>query len=101
VSEVLTLAHFKDLDQKTCTVRAGEETLELKLDAVVPKERQPQGYECFTLIFKGPGNLMLPQAIYQIEFAEDKTYPLFLVPVDGTKEFVEYEAVFSRKLDSE
>lgn len=101
MAEALTLAQFQDLAKKTCTVQAGDETLELTLDEVLPKERQPPGYECFTLIFKGPGNLLLQQAIYNLEFSKDQSYPLFLVPVDATKDFVEYEAVFSRRLDPE
>ena len=98
MAEALTLALFQDLDQKTCQVRVGDDFLQLTLDAVVPKERQPPGYECFTLIFKGPRHSPLQQAIYQLDFSEDQSFPLFLVPVDAADDFVEYEAVFSRRL---
>lgn len=53
--------------------------------------------EPFSLIFLGPAEPILQQAIYPLEHESLGTISLFLVPVgpDPTRSHIQYEAVFS------
>ena len=55
----------------------------------------PLGWECFALLFDGPGPA-LPQWTYPVEHGTMGTFPLFLGPVAGGATGVRYEAVFNR-----
>ena len=50
--------------------------------------------ECFSLVFRGPSEPVLPQAIYR--FASERTGPMdvFIVPIGSDPEGSLYEAVF-------
>jgi len=56
----------------------------------VAAHRQP-----FSLLFLGPPNVVLPQAIYRFEHDGIGTFEMFIVPIGRTAEGVSYEAVFS------
>lgn len=49
----------------------------------------------FSILFRGPGGIPLPQRIYQIEHDEMGTFVLFLVPVGPDQAGQRYEAVFT------
>ena len=49
----------------------------------------------FSLLFKGPAEPVLEQSIYTLENDELGSMDLFLVPVAGDEEGVDYEAVFT------
>ncbi len=58
--------------------------------ATAPNRRQP-----FSLIFLGPPEPILPQAIYPLEHAGMETLPIFIVPIGREPEGIEYQAVFN------
>jgi hypothetical protein len=49
----------------------------------------------FSLIFRGPPDLMLPQRIYHLEHAELGHLDIFLVPIGPDQEGMQYEALFA------
>ncbi len=60
---------------------AGEET---------PGRRQP-----FSIVFRGPGEILLPQRIYRMEHEEIGAFDLFLVPIGPDEKGLRYEAIFT------
>lgn len=52
--------------------------------------RQP-----FSIVFRGPGDVLLPQRTYQIEHARIGTFKLFLVPIGPDDKGLRYEAIFT------
>lgn len=81
------------------TVRLNaDETLALELEEVkpFPALTHTRGdMERFSLYFRGPSDVMLPQSIYRIEHAEMGEQDIFLVPVERDARGFRYEAVFS------
>ena len=55
-----------------------------------PARRQP-----FSIVFRGPGDVLLPQRIYRIEHEEIGAFDLFLVPIGLDEEGLRYEAIFT------
>ncbi len=49
----------------------------------------------FSILFRGPGNVLLPQRIYPLEHDEIGSVDIFLVPVGPDQAGQRYEAVFS------
>jgi hypothetical protein len=58
---------------------AGEET-----------HRQP-----FSIVFRGPGDVLLPQRIYRMEHEVIGVFDLFLVPIGPDEKGLHYEAIFT------
>ena len=56
----------------------------------VDEHRQP-----FSLVFRGPPQFVLPQAIYRFEHEAIGTFEIFIVPIGRTAQGVDYEVVFS------
>ena len=71
--------------------------LGLELRAAEPSPAPPgdRGRPPFSLMFRGPADLQLPQATYSLAHAELGTVELFLVPVGRGADGVDYEAVFT------
>ena len=81
---------------------AGHEPLEMALESVteIPvsgwrpddtaEHRKP-----FSLVFLGPPQVVLPQAIYRFEHDGLGTFEIFIVPIGRTAQGVQYEVVFS------
>jgi len=94
--EDLTLAMFEPLVDDTFTLDAGAgEPLHLVLTAATPAGEQPGGRAPFGLIFMGPPQPLLPQAIYRLEHAELGTLEIFIVPLGQDAEATRYEAIFA------
>jgi hypothetical protein len=55
-----------------------------------PGDRAP-----FSLVFLGPGDPVLPQAIYRFEHDELGAFEIFVVPIGRDETGVRYEAVFT------
>lgn len=53
------------------------------------------GREPFSLLFRGAGDLELPQGIYQVAHDDLEAGEIFLVPLGPGKEGMLYEAVFN------
>jgi hypothetical protein len=70
-------------------------TLETELVSVSDHLLSPQ-QERFALVFRGPGQPLLPQAIYRFEHDEMGEFTLFIVPVRQEEDGIYYEACFNR-----
>jgi hypothetical protein len=67
------------------------EVTELGLRTAPPgAPRQP-----FSLLFRGPKNLRIPQKIYRLEHEQLGAMELFLVPLGPDVEGTRYEAIFT------
>ena len=101
--EKLTRTSFEPhLNTTFRVIHDGTEPFELALIEVVDKT--PAGFpgEQFSLLFKGPSDLMLVQQICPLEHPEMGQMSLFLVPVDQKKDGYRYEAFFNNAtLDDE
>ena len=74
-----------------------ERALELELVEVSGGEQpKVEGVECFSLVFRGPGDLLLPQHTYRMEHGELGAFDLFIVPIRRDEDGLYYEAVFNR-----
>ena len=49
----------------------------------------------FSIVFRGPGNLLLPQRIYPLEHHTIGAFELFLVPIGPDAQGLRYEAIFT------
>ncbi len=49
----------------------------------------------FSIVFRGPGDILLPQAIYRVEHDQIGTFDLFIVPIGRDTAGLRYEAVFN------
>jgi|SRR5215208_6287571 len=59
-------------------------------------EREASGSrQPFSIVFRGPGNILLPQRIYQMEHAQIGSFELFLVPIGPDEVGLRYEAIFA------
>lgn len=55
---------------------------------------RPGGRVPFSLVFRGPAGVVLPQRIYQVDHPELGSLDIFLVPIGADAAGVRYEAVF-------
>jgi hypothetical protein len=60
-------------------------------------EEEPAGHRRrpFSIVFRGPGDVLLPQRIYRMEHARIGSFELFLVPIGPDEEGLRYEAIFT------
>jgi hypothetical protein len=76
----------------------GGESTELELIELKTGHSTPH-MEQFSLTFRGPGQTLLPQQIYQVQHNRLGAFDLFLVPVGHDGHGSYYEAVFNRYID--
>lgn len=90
---------FRRLLHTTFSLRVDDErTLALELDEVkpFPDITHARGdMERFSLYFRGPAGVLLPQHIYRVEHERMGEMDIFLVPVAQEPRGFRYEAVFS------
>jgi hypothetical protein len=94
----LTIQNFQDHLNEEVKVLAGAQTFDFELveaaemtsAAVGASGRGP-----FSVIFRGPEEPILPQAIYRVSHKKLGELDLFLVPLGPDREGVRYEAVFT------
>ncbi len=73
----------------------GEVEMELiEAEDVGSNPRQIQ----FSIVFRGPLNPFLQQAMYPVEHEELGEFKLFIVPIKQDQEHYYYEAVFNRPI---
>lgn len=70
----------------------GLELCEAKPSPAPPGDR---GRPPFSLMFRGPAELQLPQATYALAHPELGTVEIFIVPVGAGTDGVDYQAVFT------
>jgi hypothetical protein len=56
----------------------------------IPDRRQP-----FSLVFRGPGDILLPQRIYRMEHDRIGIFELFIVPIGPDEKGLRYESIFT------
>lgn len=87
------------LNQTFSLERPGADPLRLELIQVDPKggfDPERDKRQAFSLLFRGPAEPILPQAIYPLENTSLGRLEIFLVPLGPDGEGgVRYEAVFS------
>ena len=89
------MASVSDFEQgQSFSVEAGGRTIALELSAVKPIANSPREGGGFTLLFKGPRDAALPQAIYRL-VGEGQSHDIFIVPVAADAAGYVYEAVFN------
>jgi hypothetical protein len=94
--ENLTKSMLAENVNSTFTLRHGTGQ-PLALELVELREAAPQSdYERFSLFFKGPRAVLLPQRSYEIEHPNLGTFLLFLVPIKQDENGTYYESVFYR-----
>jgi hypothetical protein len=96
--EKATCETFAECGAREYRVKLEEgEGLTLELAQASPIDLPSKGgaREQFSLLFNGPVEPVLPQAIYTLENEELGTFEIFLVPVAADEEGVDYEAVFA------
>lgn len=98
MSDGLDRASFSEQLNTRFQVQIGDtDSLELELVEATDRRSTP-GQERFSVLFRGPRDVLLQQALYKVEHEKLGTFDLFLVPVGMDDEGVSYEAVFNRLL---
>lgn len=75
--------------------RVGDEPVELILIQVSELQVTAR-LESFSILFRGPPHILLPQRTYQLDHAQMGKIELFIVPVGQNESGYEYQAVFNR-----
>lgn len=71
----------------------------MEVDLIELNEGRPSPrYEAFSITFRGPGEVLLPQRLYSFEHDALGQFDLFIVPVGQDEQGIYYEAVFNRLL---
>lgn len=91
----LTLATFEPLVGDGFSVDAAPGALEFVLESASAAGEWPGGRQPFSLIFVGPGEPMLPQAIYALQHADLGVLEIFVVPIARNDDGARYQAVFT------
>ena len=75
----------------------GEQCIAMTLESVESGSSQSEEFESYVLVFRGPGEVPLPQGTYGVRWEEEDLFPLFIVPFAGNEQGYSYEAIISRK----
>ena len=96
--ESLTIASFQDRIGETFRIPIpdGEPlSLELIEAATCGGDAREGQRQPFSLVFRGPAELVLEQATHELEHAEMEGLALFLVPLGPDEQGMRYESVFT------
>lgn len=94
----LTIQNFQDHVNEEVKVLAGAQTYDFELVEASEMPTASLGESSrgpFSVIFRGPQEPILPQAIYRVSHKKLGELDLFLVPLGPDREGVRYEAVFT------
>ncbi|HET7270466.1 MAG TPA: hypothetical protein VFI90_05205, partial [Rubrobacter sp.] len=58
-------------------------------------EEPPDRKRPFSIIFRGPGDVLLPQRIHKMQHDKIGSFELFLVPIGPDEKGLRYEAIFT------
>ena len=67
----------------------------LDVELISATESEEGSGRPFSIVFRGSGDVVLPQRIYRMEHAEIGSFELFLVPIGPDEKGLRYEAVFN------
>ena len=99
MSDQLTHGAFlEQLDSRFRLDLEGTNAIELELTEV-SELTSARRQEIFSIVFRGPLTVVLPQRMYRLEHDEMGSLDLLLVPIKKDNEGVYYEAVFNRLLE--
>jgi hypothetical protein len=76
-------------------LRQGAQSIPLELIEVKEGDSPPT-IELFTLHFRGPAELRMPQQIHQLEHDTLGTFDIFLTAIGADAQGITYESVFHR-----
>ena len=93
--EELTAATFEPHVGTTFTAEVAPAAVPLVLASVTTLAERPGGRDPFSLLFRGPAEPLLPQAIQRLEHAELGALEIFIVPLGRDAEQTRYEAIFT------
>lgn len=94
----LTADFFEKQLQKEFIVKpTGDVELSLKLVDVkrLNRQRKDATRDPFSIIFQGPAQPLLEQAVYEFLMPSLEPMGIFIVPIGAGENFIEYEAIFS------
>ncbi len=94
----LVMETFASVARETFDLNMGEASLPLTLVEVTPLPVHPYPGMIrppFSLIFRNPSQVVLPQKLYTLKNASLGRMDVFLVPVARDREGVLYQAVFN------
>jgi hypothetical protein len=95
-AEILTHTKFaENLDSDFRVHLDSANIVDLRLVEVTELRETPR-QEQFSLLFRGPLALFLPQQLYRMDHESFGSFEIFLVPVGRDAENFLYEAVFNR-----
>jgi hypothetical protein len=57
----------------------------------------PQGYEAFSIVFRGPSGSLLSQGMHRFHHDTIGAFDLFTVPIRRDQHGLYYEAIFNRR----
>ena len=94
----LTEQEFSQYLNSKFQLKLADRELQLELVEVKGYPAGPNeqgGMERFSVFFAGPGDVRLPQHVYQLAHERMGAFEIFMVPVSGDDKGYRYEAVFN------
>lgn len=99
MSKILHKADFEAYVKQTFLVKT-ETPATVALELVEISDNSNTEIECFSLIFRGSKDDILPQSIYKITNEKFGVFELFLVPINANKsDGTYYQSVFNRLVE--
>jgi hypothetical protein len=101
VLENFTIETFSELLGSTFRVHLdGSEQFDVELISATALggsagEELPDSRQPFSIVFRGPGDVLLPQRIYRTEHDQIGSFELFIVPIGPDEKGLRYEAIFT------
>ncbi|MFD2173433.1 DUF6916 family protein [Rhodobacter lacus] len=93
--EQLTIDDFSPLEGEVFAVSAGPNVIDLKLMEVMAVGAGLRDGGAFSLLWQGPSEPFLPQAIYRFAHSKLGEHDFFLVPVAQKTIGFQYEVIFT------
>lgn len=91
---------FAPLLNSRFQLEGGSQSIDMELTEV-SELRVSRGNESFSLVFRGPGDMFIPQETYRFNHSALGAIDLFIVPIGQDKRGLYYEASFNRVRDRE
>ena len=91
----LTLATFEPLVGDRFAIDGRPEPIALVLESAATTGEWPGGRDPFSLVFRGPPEPLLPQAIYPLRHRDLGVLEIFVVPISREADGLRYEAIFT------
>jgi hypothetical protein len=103
MSDLQTEAEFtRNVNTKFRLLVEAPLPIDLTLISVTPRKNESHeqaGMERFSVIFRGPLEIFLPQQTYRVSHPDMGDFDIFLVALGQEPDGFKYEAVYNRYLD--